>query len=208
MIFEKIILIPVDRVGVLIGKSGKIKSKIEKICSVSLSIDGQTGETVIKGVGDVENIMPFKAEEIVMAIGRGFSAENAMRLVQEETSLHIMDLRQFAGRSPAQIERIKSRIIGESGRVRKNIEDLSGAKVSVYGRTVAIIGDGTQLKSAVNAITSISSGSTHGKVYNDLQESRRRQKLEKLQLWEGGKDRKSTRLNSSHHSISYAVFCL
>jgi ribosomal RNA assembly protein len=51
---------------------------------------------------------------------------------------------------------------------------------------VAIIGDGTQLKSAVNAITSISSGSTHGKVYNDLQESRRRQKLEKLQLWEGG----------------------
>ena len=186
MIFEKIILIPVDRVGVLIGKSGKIKTKIEKICSVSLTIDGQTGETVIKGVGDVENIMPFKAEEIVMAIGRGFSAENAMRLVQEETSLHVMDLRQFAGRSSAQIERIKSRIIGESGRVRKNIEDLSGAKVSVYGRTVAIIGDGTQLKSAVNAITSISSGSTHGKVYNDLQESRRRQKLEKLQLWEGG----------------------
>src|SRR6185312_5777699 len=108
-----------------------------------------------------ENIMPFKAEEIVLAIGRGFSAENAMRLVQEETSLHVMDLRQFAGKSPAQIERIKSRIIGEGGRVRKNIEDLSGAKVSVYGRT-------------------------HGKVYNDLQESRRRQKLEKLQLWEGG----------------------
>ena len=112
MIFEKIILIPVDRVGVLIGKAGKIKTKIEKICSVSLTIDGQTGETVIKGVGDVENIMPFKAEEIVLAIGRGFSAENAMRLVQEETSLHVMDLRQFAGKSPAQIERIKSRIIG------------------------------------------------------------------------------------------------
>ena len=186
MIFEKIILIPVDRVGVLIGKAGKIKAKIEKICSVSLSVDGQTGETVIKGVGDVENIMPFKAEEIVMAIGRGFSAENALRLVQEETSLHVIDLRQFVGRSPAQIERIKSRIIGEGGRVRKNIEDLSGAKVSVYGRTVALIGDGTQLKSAVNAITAISSGSTHGKVYNDLQESRRRQKLERLQLWEGG----------------------
>ena len=109
-----------------------------------------------------------------------------MRLVQEETSLHVMDLRQYVVKSPAQIERIKSRIIGEGGRVRKNIEDLSGAKVSVYGRTVAIIGDGTQLKSALNAITSISSGSTHGKVYNDLQESRRRQKLEKLQLWEGG----------------------
>lgn len=186
MIFEKIVLIPIDRVGVLIGKSGKIKAKIEKLCSVSLLVDGQTGETIIKGAGDVENMMPFKAEEIVMAIGRGFSAENAMMLLKEDNSLHIMDLRQFAGRSPTQIERIKSRIIGEGGRVRKNVEDLSGAKISVYGRTVAIIGDGIQLRSAVHAITSISSGSTHGKVYNDLQGSRRKQKLEKLQLWEGG----------------------
>src|SRR5690242_20932137 len=33
---------------------------------------------------------------------------------------------------------------------------------------------------------------------------------EKLEVWvdRDGKDRKSTRLNSSHMSISYAVFCL
>ena len=30
MSFEKLIRIPEDRIGVLIGKSGKIKSKIEK----------------------------------------------------------------------------------------------------------------------------------------------------------------------------------
>src|SRR6202158_6546228 len=29
-----------------------------------------------------------------------------------------------------------------------------------------------------------------------------------VQPAQGGKDRKSTRLNSSHHRISYAVFCL
>src|SRR3712207_8455501 len=29
-----------------------------------------------------------------------------------------------------------------------------------------------------------------------------------LRLWHVGKDRKSTRLNSSHANISYAVFCL
>jgi len=185
MIFEKTILIPLDRVGVLIGKSGSIKAKIEKICSVSLLIDGQTGEIVIKGKDDVEDMMPFKAEEIVMAIGRGFSADSAMRLLQGENSLHVIDLREFVGKSSSQIGRIKSRIIGEGGRVRKNIEDLSGASICIYGRTVAIIGEGKQLRSAVNAITSLSSGSTHGKVYNDLQESRRRQKIEKLQLWEG-----------------------
>ena len=185
MIFEKTIMIPLDRVGVLIGKSGKIKAKIEKICSVSLLIDGKTGEIIISGTGDVESMMPFKAEEMVMAIGRGFSAEKAMRLLEGENSLHIIDLREFAGKSSSQIERIRGRIIGEGGRVRKNVEELSGASISVYGRTVAIIGEGRQLRSAVHAISSLSSGSTHGKVYNDLQDSRRKQKIEKLQLWEG-----------------------
>jgi len=185
MIFEKTIMIPLERVGVLIGKSGKIKVKIEKICSVSLLVDGKTGEIIIRGMGDVESMMPFKAEEIVMAIGRGFSAEKSMRLLEGENSLHIIDLREFAGKSSSQIERIKGRIIGEGGRVRKNIEELSGASISVYGRTVAIIGEGGQLRSAVHAITSLSSGSTHGKVYNYLQDSRRRLKIEKLQLWEG-----------------------
>ncbi len=185
MIFEKTMLIPVDRVGVLIGKSGKVKAKIEKMCSVSLTVDGTTGEIIVRGMGKVEDIMPFKAEEIVLAIGRGFSADNAMHLLKGENSLRIIDLREFTGKSQSQVERVKSRIIGEGGRVRKNIEDLSGTSISVYGRTVAIIGEDKQLRSAVHAITSISSGSTHGKVYNNLQESRRRQKLEKLQLWEG-----------------------
>jgi len=180
MIFEKTIMIPL-----LIGKSGKVKIKIGKICSVSLLIDSQTGEIIIRGTSDVESMMPFKAEEIVMAIGRGFSAEKAMRLLEGENSLHIIDLREFAGKSSSQIERIRGRIIGESGRVRKNVEELSGASISVYGRTVAIIGEGRQLRSAVHAITSLSDGSTHGKVYNELQDSRRRQKIEKLQLWEG-----------------------
>lgn len=185
MIFEKTILVPLERIGALIGKSGKVKTKIEKICSVSLSVDGQTGEIIIRGSGDVENVMPFKAEEIVLAIGRGFSPDKAMRLLEGENSLHIIDLREFVGKSTAQIERVKGRIIGESGRVRKNVEELSGATISVYGRTVAIIGEGKQLRSAVQAITALSNGSTHGKVYNDLQDSRRRQKMEKLQLWEG-----------------------
>ncbi|MGI0011116.1 MAG: KH domain-containing protein, partial [Nitrosopumilaceae archaeon] len=34
MSFEKSVLIPLDRIGALIGKAGKVKSKIEKICSV------------------------------------------------------------------------------------------------------------------------------------------------------------------------------
>jgi len=47
MSFEKLIRIPEDRVGVLIGKSGKIKSKIEDACSVKLDIDSKNGEVQV-----------------------------------------------------------------------------------------------------------------------------------------------------------------
>ena len=178
------IRIPTERIAILIGKNGKTKFQIEEACSVKLKIDSQTGETLISSDGNVEKIRPFKAVEIISAIGRGFSPENAMVLLKGENTLHVIDLREFAGKSPTQIERIKGRIIGEGGKARKNMENLSGTNISVYGRTVAIIGDITKLKLAVDAISSLSSGSMHGSVYSKLESARRREKSEKLQLWE------------------------
>jgi len=184
MSFEKLIRIPNDRIAVLIGKSGNIKSKIETTCYVSLDINGETGEVFIKSQSDVEKIQPFKAMEIVTAIGRGFSPENAMTLLQGQNALHIIDLREFAGKSNANVERIKGRIIGEGGRARRNMENLSGTHISVYGKTVSIIGDSSKLRLAVDAISSISSGSMHGAVYTKLESANRRDKQEKMKLWE------------------------
>jgi len=184
MSFDKLIRIPNDRIAVLIGKSGNAKSKIEKLCGVSLDIDGTTGEVLLKSRGDIENIQPFKAIEIVTAIGRGFSPENALTLLKGENTLHVIDLREFAGKSSANVERIKGRIIGEGGRARRNMENLSGTHISVYGRTVSIIGDATKLRSTVDAISSISGGSMHGAVYSKLEAVNRKEKLEKMKLWE------------------------
>ena len=184
MSFEKLIRIPNDRIAVLIGKSGNIKSQIEKLCHVSLDIDGDTGEVLIKSQGDVENFSPFKAMEIVTAIGRGFSPENALTLLKGENALHVIDLREFTGKSSANVERIKGRIIGEGGRARRNMENLSGTHISVYGRTVSIIGDSSKLRIAVDAISAISSGSLHGSVYSKLEAANRQAKQEKMKLWE------------------------
>ena len=184
MSFEKLIRIPNDRIAVLIGKSGNVKSKIEESCHVSLEIDGETGEVFIQTQGDVEKIRPFKAMEIVTAIGRGFSPENAMTLLKDENALHVIDLREFAGKSSSNVERIKGRIIGEGGRARRNMENLSGTHISVYGKTVSIIGDSSKLRLAVDAISSISSGSMHGAVYTKLEAANRKEKQTRMQLWE------------------------
>ncbi|HSA76637.1 MAG TPA: KH domain-containing protein, partial [Nitrosarchaeum sp.] len=88
------------------------------------------------------------------------------------------------GKSNANIERIKGRIIGEGGKARKNMENLTGTHISVYGKTVSIIGDTSKLKLVVDAISSISNGSIHGAVYNKLEAANRKSKQEKMQLWE------------------------
>ena len=184
MSFEKLIRIPNDRVGVLIGKSGKTKKIIEEKCSVELDIDSNGGEVLVKSETITQKFQPFKAMEIITAIGRGFSPENSLRLLNGENSLHVIDLREFAGKSTDQIERIKGRIIGEGGKARLNIENLTNASITVYGRTVAIIGEPNQLRLAVDAISSLSSGSMHGPVYTKLESARRREKADRAKIWE------------------------
>jgi len=184
MSFEKLIRIPEDRIGVLIGKSGKIKSKIEKTCSVKLAIDSKNGE--VKVFSDVvdEKFQTFKALEIVTAIGRGFSPQKAVRLLKGENTLHVINLREFGAKSPEQMERIKGRIIGDGGKARVNMENLSNTNITVYGKTVSVIGEPTQLKLAIDAIESLLSGSMHGHVYKKIESARRQQKFARLQLWE------------------------
>jgi ribosomal RNA assembly protein len=184
MSFEELVRIPEDRIGVLIGKSGKIKSKIEKTCSVKLAIDSKNGE--VKVFSDIvdEKFQTFKALEIITAIGRGFSPQKAVRLLKGENTLHVINLREFGAKSPEQMERIKGRIIGNGGKARVNMENLSNADITVYGKTVSVIGEPTQLKLAIDAIESLLSGSMHGHVYKKIEFARRQQKFARLQLWE------------------------
>ena len=199
MMFEKTVRIPAARVAVLIGRRGRTKAAIEKGCAVSVDVDSSDGTVTVRSEGEGEaeggsggggggggsSFRPLKAVEIVAAIGRGFAPDRAMSLLDEERSLHVIDLREFAGRSPSQIGRVKGRIIGERGRARRSMESLTGASISVYGRTVAVIGTAASLKMAVEAIASLSSGSMHGAVYGRLEAARRRQKAERMVLWEG-----------------------
>lgn len=176
--------IPRDRVGVLIGKKGKVKDKIEKSCGVKLEIDSEGGDVMISNAAKPEEMSPFKAVEIVTAIAKGFSPNRADRLLNEEVTLHVQDLKEFTSKSNNALERIKGRIIGLDGKARKVMEELSGAYISVYGHSVAMIGNSEEIRLVNEAVTMLAKGSTHKSVYNILQAARRRAKLERLKLWE------------------------
>jgi ribosomal RNA assembly protein len=180
--------IPLERVGALVGKEGIVKNEIEKRCGVTLEIDGWTGDVQISyGAGSLTEGEPFKAQEVITAIARGFSPQRAFNLFEEDKFLSTIDLRQFSGKSENSLARIKARLIGSDGKARKLIEQLSGTQISIYGHTVSIIGDSEKSKVAEGALLKIASGGTHKAAYQMLQKYRSKQKLERLQLWESQK---------------------
>ena len=186
MSFQHLIKVPDDRIGVLIGKNGRVKREIEDKCKVQIEIDSQNGDAVISSASaTLSEMQPFKAIEIISAISRGFSPQRAYRLFDdEELMLQIIDLKDYTGKSANAMDRMKGRLIGQSGKSRKTIEELSGVYMSVSGHSVALIGKYEEVRLANDAVTMILKGSTHKTVYTMLQDARRKNKLEKMRLWE------------------------
>lgn len=167
---EDIVVVPKDRIGAIVGKKGEIKAKIEEQLGIKLIIDSETGEIRIQRKETTEPLGGIKAIEIIRAIGRGFSPQKAYKLLSGNIYIEVIDLSEYG--SGSSISRVKSRIIGRNGRAREYIEELTGADVSVYGKTVSIIGDETSLALAKEAIMRIIEGATHSSVFHYLERKR------------------------------------
>lgn len=182
---QQFIKVPGERIGVLIGRKGAVIEKIKQECRVNVDIESESGNVIV-GYDSSSLIEgnPFKALEIISAIARGFSPERAFKLLHEDVVFQLLDIRDYVGNSQSSMNRLKGRIIGERGKSRRTIEELSGADVSVYGHTVGFIGIFEAIKVAVEAIVLLTKGSSHRTVYAMLQNYRRKLKQEKMSLWE------------------------
>jgi ribosomal RNA assembly protein len=162
--------VPDDRIGVLIGRGGETMREIEDRAEVRLDIDSESGKVTIEKVGDP--VLGLKGPDIVKAIGRGFSPEVALRLLDEDMMMFdIVDI-DAASRNQNDLRRLKGRLIGEGGRTRELMEELSGANVAIYGSTLGIIGGPRQVETVREAAEMLLEGAPHGTVYSFLEDKR------------------------------------
>jgi ribosomal RNA assembly protein len=160
--------VPDDRIGVLIGRGGETMREIEERAEVRLDIDSESGNVRIETVGDP--VTALKGPDIVKAIGRGFTPEDALELLEDEMMMfEIIDI-DAAARNKNDLRRQKGRLIGEDGRTRELMEELTGASVVIYGSTLGIIGDPEQVEAVREAAQMIIDGAPHGAVYSFLEE--------------------------------------
>ncbi len=155
---QEYLKIPKDRIAVLIGKNGKTRKDLEKRTETKIEVDSKTGEVDVEG----ENALDFYISlNIIKAIGRGFSPEHAFLLKEENYFLEIIDLKEIIGKNDKVIQQKKGRVIVKNGKTRKDIEEKTSTFVSVYGKTICIIGSPEGIQKAKKAVELLLEGASH-----------------------------------------------
>jgi ribosomal RNA assembly protein len=159
--------VPQDRIGVLIGEGGETMREIERQAEVRLDIDSESGSVAVDTVGDP--VSGLVAPDIVRAVGRGFTPEAALSLLDDDLRMfELIDLSEQT-RNKNDLQRQKGRLIGENGRTRELMEELTGAEVVIYGSTLGIIGQPEEVEAVRRATKMILDGAPHGAVYSFLE---------------------------------------
>jgi len=177
--------VPPDRIGVLIGREGEVLKNVMERTKTKITVDSVNCLVVIEPATPATTPLDLmKAQEFVKAIAYGFSPERAMRLLEEDQILVVIDLKQYVKPTVNHLTRVKGRIIGEHGKARKNLEEMTGTYISVYDDYVAIIGDYESASAAREAILMLIEGRQHSTVYRHLDRIMARIRRDKrLQFW-------------------------
>lgn len=174
--------VPKDRIGAIIGPKGETKKLIEEKSSSELDIDSENGNVeIIEGEDPLGSL---RASDVVKAISRGFNPEKALALFDDDMlMLDIIDLSHEAS-TPKELIRLKGRIIGKGGKTREIAESLIGVKISIYGKTVSILGTPDQNRIVHTAIEMLVEGANHGTVYSFLEKKHREMVQSQLDYYE------------------------
>lgn len=161
--------IPLERVAVLIGTEGETKKELEEATKSNIDISPE-GDVIIIGV---DGLLLYTAREIVKAIGRGFNPRVALLLLKQDYAFELIDMSDLAGKNKNTLQRIKGRVIGKSGRAREEVERLTDTHISIFGKTIGIIGEVAQVSVARQAVAMLLEGSMHKTVYSFLEKKKK-----------------------------------
>jgi ribosomal RNA assembly protein len=174
----KYVKIPLERIPILIGNHGQTKNLLLEKSGINFNIDSKNGEISINDF-KVENPLDvIKLENVVLAIGRGFSPEHAMILLNNDYDLYIFDIHDYVGKKENHVRRLKSRIIGRNGKTKRVLEELTESYISIYGHTVSVISNFLIMDIVKKALDLLLSGSKHATVYRYLERTMKKLRIE------------------------------
>ncbi len=180
--------IPRERIAVCIGTNGETKKHIEESTHTKITIDSADGNVLVESTPKTDDpLAVWRARDIILAIGRGFSPKRALKLLDEDMFLEVIFIDESASTQKA-LKRVRGRLIGERGKTRRIIEEMTGVALSIYGHSVAIIGTIERTNAAKEAVQMLLKGMPHKSVYSFLDRKQRELKKAEFSLWKPVED--------------------
>lgn len=161
----KYVKVPDDRLNLF--KTGNAKKTVENQTNAKISID-DNAKTVC--VHHSDSVKELDAKRVVEAVANGFNTERALKLSRDPTShFSTINIRNMT-RNKKEFKRQKGRIIGENGKTKEIISELTGVMIEIYREKVSIIGSDRDVRKARDAVMSLIRGKPHQDVYRSLEE--------------------------------------
>ncbi len=161
------VLIPNKRISafekVLDKASKKLNCTIELLDNERVRIDGTPYDE-------------YNAKNVILAFGMGFSMVEAYKLLDDNYYFKFINIKDLL-KNDSEMKRIKARIIGEDGKTKAYIEEVSGVVLSLYENTLGIIGTTEQLAIATAALQVLVEGGTHKKAYRIMESLRKKYRM-------------------------------
>lgn len=126
------------------------------------------GDLEIEGEGGSE----WFAEQVLKALALGFDFRKALKMLNDEFFLDVIDLKAAMWGKKSRIAQMKGRIIGSQGKAKSTLEFLSDCWISVGEDKVALLGKYEDIKCAREGIIRLLEGKTHGTVYAFLEKKK------------------------------------
>ncbi|MGI0100549.1 MAG: KH domain-containing protein [Candidatus Micrarchaeaceae archaeon] len=163
------VYIPRERIRKL-KEDKELVKRIEKLCGCSIRF---CEDDIVEVTG--EAYPEYAAKSVIFAFGRGFEITIACKLADKDYYFNSIDLGQVIS-SDKRVRQLKARIIGKEGRTKRYIEEVSSAKISVYGDTVSFIGTIEEINEAETAVNTLMEGGTHRLAYIRMEAAHRKNK--------------------------------
>ncbi len=162
---KEFVRIPEERIKVL-RRNKKFLEELERLADCKIRINEEVE------IECEDALKALRVKDVIKAFGRGFEFEDCLKLLDEEYCLEIINVKDFSGKSRNRMKELKGRVIGSEGKAKKMIEKYTNTKISIYGKTISIIGKWNEVFNAKKAIEMLLSGSMHSSVYRFLEKQR------------------------------------
>ena len=135
--------------------------ELEKKLKVKITLEGT--KLTLEG----EAVDEYEATMIIYALNFGFTTKQALQIKGGEMSFRKVNIKEFTTRP--NLYEVRARIIGKEGKVKRTIQDLSGADMIIKGNEIGIIGNAESIQDLLTGLSNLIRGSKTSNVYSFLE---------------------------------------